>query len=100
MIMLINETIDGVKVSGDIDKMHPDEIKAYIARGKEQHPDVKSIRIKIDGDEVELRYFGPVEQGIPFDRIRRISGYLVGTTDRWNDGKIAELKDRVKHGGI
>lgn len=31
------------------------------------------------------------------DRLQRITGYLVGTTDRWNDGKLAELKDRVTH---
>ena len=36
-------------------------------------------------------------EGIPFQRLRRITGYLVGTVDRWNDGKKAELKDRVKH---
>ncbi|NLB15628.1 MAG: anaerobic ribonucleoside triphosphate reductase [Clostridiales bacterium] len=34
----------------------------------------------------------------PFDRIRRITGYLVGTVDHWNDAKRAELGDRVKHG--
>ncbi|OCN05735.1 anaerobic ribonucleoside triphosphate reductase [Erysipelotrichaceae bacterium MTC7] len=34
---------------------------------------------------------------IKFDRIRRITGYLVGTLDRFNDGKKAEEKDRVKH---
>lgn len=32
------------------------------------------------------------------DRLQRITGYLVGTTDRWNDGKLSELKDRVTHG--
>ena len=32
-----------------------------------------------------------------FERVRRITGYLVGTTDRWNSAKLAELKDRVKH---
>lgn len=32
------------------------------------------------------------------DEIERITGYLVGTTDRWNSGKLAELKDRVTHG--
>lgn len=35
-----------------------------------------------------------------FERIRRITGYLVGTTDRWNDAKRAEERDRVKHGGV
>ena len=33
-----------------------------------------------------------------FERIRRITGYLVGTMDRWNDAKTAEEQDRVKHG--
>ena len=31
------------------------------------------------------------------DRLQRITGYLVGTTDRWNHGKLAELNDRVTH---
>lgn len=34
-----------------------------------------------------------------FERIRRITGYLVGTVDRWNDAKKKELEDRVKHAG-
>lgn len=33
----------------------------------------------------------------PFQRLRRITGYLVGTLDRWNNGKRAEEHDRVKH---
>ena len=37
-------------------------------------------------------------QGVGFERIRRITGYLVGTTDRFNNGKKAEERDRVKHG--
>ena len=32
-----------------------------------------------------------------FERIRRITGYLVGTRDKWNDAKKAEERDRVKH---
>lgn len=35
--------------------------------------------------------------GTKFETIQRITGYLVGTTDRWNSGKLAELKDRVVH---
>jgi len=38
------------------------------------------------------------EDGIPFERIRRITGYLVGTLDRFNNAKRAEVQDRVKHG--
>ncbi len=40
------------------------------------------------------------EGDIRFDRIRRITGYLVGTLDRFNDAKKAEERDRVKHGSI
>ena len=35
--------------------------------------------------------------GTHIDRLQRITGYLVGTTDRWNSGKLAELNDRVVH---
>ncbi len=37
--------------------------------------------------------------GVPFDRTRRITGYLVGTIDRWGNAKKAELKDRTHHTG-
>ena len=40
---------------------------------------------------------GRTEDEVPFERLRRITGYLVGTLDRWNDGKKAEEHDRVKH---
>ena len=38
-----------------------------------------------------------VGEGVGFERIRRITGYLVGTTDRFNNAKRAEVHDRVKH---
>ena len=38
-----------------------------------------------------------VGAGVGFERIRRITGYLVGTVDRFNNGKKAEERDRVKH---
>ena len=41
---------------------------------------------------------GQVGEGVGFERIRRITGYLVGTLDRFNNGKRAEVQDRVKHG--
>ena len=34
---------------------------------------------------------------VNFERIRRITGYLVGTMEKWNDAKKAEERDRVKH---
>lgn len=39
-----------------------------------------------------------VGEGIKFERVRRITGYLVGTLDRFNNAKRAEEADRVKHG--
>ena len=36
-------------------------------------------------------------QGVPFERVRRITGYLVGTLNRFNNAKRAEERDRVKH---
>ena len=41
---------------------------------------------------------GKIGKGGKFERIRRITGYLVGPTDRFNNAKQAEEKDRVKHG--
>lgn len=37
-------------------------------------------------------------EGVLFERVRRITGYLVGTLDRFNNAKRAEERDRVKHG--
>jgi ribonucleoside-triphosphate reductase len=51
---------------------------------------MKSIGIPIK------TYF--IGEGVKFERIRRITGYLVGTLNRFNDAKRAEEKDRVKHG--
>ena len=41
-----------------------------------------------------------IGEGVGFERIRRITGYLVGTVDRFNNAKKAEEKDRVKHTGV
>lgn len=48
-------------------------------------------KVKTDPD-------GTVGRGVKFERIRRITGYLVGTLDRFNDAKASEVQDRVKHG--
>lgn len=40
---------------------------------------------------------GKVGEGVKFERIRRITGYLVGTVDRFNNAKRAEVHDRVAH---
>ena len=72
-----------------------DEAARYVARGREKFGDrLKGIKAKVDGEFIELSYdIGRV----PFQRIRRITGYLVGGMERWNDAKSAEEADRIKH---
>jgi len=55
----------------------------------------KGERIKMKTDSVREEKL--VGEGVGFERIRRITGYLVGTVDRFNNGKKAEERDRVKH---
>lgn len=50
----------------------------------------------IDKGETEMEL--NMGKGVRFERIRRITGYLVGTMDKWNNAKKAEERDRVKHG--
>ena len=72
------------------------EIDAYVDHARQKYNrEPLLMDISVDGDEVELSYdFG----NVPFQRIRRITGYLVGTLDRFNNAKRAEEHDRVKHG--
>lgn len=73
-----------------------EEIQAYIDRANEKYGDnVVGIMIEPDGKYVNLSY--ELKSNIPFQRLRRITGYLVGTMDRWNDAKRSEEHDRVKH---
>lgn len=73
------------------------EAKAYVAYVREKNPqkEIDSIELNFEGDEVGLGYLLHPEG---FEKIRRITGYLVGTVDRFNNGKRAEERDRVKHG--
>ena len=56
---------------------------------------LSKINIEFDGEYANVTYY---YKSVPFKRIRRITGYLVGDTSRWNSGKTAELNDRVTHG--
>ncbi len=73
------------------------EIDAYVERAKQKYPNVtiEGIDIHVDGDFVDLKYHLETVPG--FQRIRRITGYLVGTLDRFNNAKRCEESDRVKH---
>ncbi len=76
----INVTVNGLS------DITPHEVENYIAY--------------IEGQTNEkLRVTLGYEMRQPkFERIRRITGYLVGTTDRWNNAKQEEEHERVKHG--
>lgn len=76
--------------------LSPKEIDIYISNLKQANPDkyIKTVDFTVDGDFVDMNYTYDV---VPFERIRRITGYLVGTVDRFNNGKRAEVEDRVTH---
>lgn len=48
--------------------------------------------------EMRMDEMKMVGEGVGFERIRRITGYLVGTMNKWNNAKRSEEHDRVKHG--
>lgn len=77
-------------------KLSREEIDYYIGCAEVKHPEkcLRAIDLELDGDFVNAKYYFSDE---PFQRIRRITGYLVGTLDRFNNAKRAEEKDRVKH---
>ena len=95
IILVVDET----KVTADEALgMDEEEAARYVAYVKKQtgRP-VKEIIVSDAGDgDVTLRYELQTEK---FERIRRITGYLVGTIDRWNDAKRYEEHERVKHAG-
>ena len=92
--MLVNGV--EVKVNG-INDMSEQEIVNYINYVEnETHESLKSLSLSdAEGENIAVTY----ELRAPkFERIRRITGYLVGTIDRWNNAKRSEEHDRVKHG--
>lgn len=89
------QTIEGVTITSNMD-VPKAEVVEYINFVKNKFPDQipVSIELEFTDDDVQVSAsFKP----IPIERIRRITGYLVGTLDRFNDAKVAEEKDRVKH---
>lgn len=91
--------IDGVKVTAiGLENFTEAEAKNYVdyVRARVETP-VKEIEVEMcDDGKVDVHYLA---QGDKFERIRRITGYLVGTIDRWNDSKQSEERERVKHDG-
>ena len=86
---MVNVHVNGGKLS---DK----EISAYIEQGKEIYPEktIEAMDITVDGDYVDVDYHF---SDVPFQRMGRITGYLVGALDRFNNAKRCKVEDRVKH---
>ncbi len=73
------------------------EISYYAAHIRQNNPGmhIDSLTLTIcDDGYVDAEY---TLHPVPFERVRRITGYLVGTVDRFNNAKQAEERDRVKH---
>lgn len=75
------------------------EIRQYVQSVRATHPTGTITRLTFepfgpDGKSIDMEF---IIRHTAMERIRRITGYLVGTIDRWNNAKQAEERDRVKH---
>lgn len=88
--------IDGINIKIVGEELPEEEIREYIKRGREKYGKrLKGLELHPDSEEIGIYYNLAF---VPFNRLRRITGYLVGDLSRWNNGKRAEQADRVKHG--
>lgn len=83
--------------NGDISSIPEEEIAAYKKYVMDKYPDEIIDEIILEFDSEGYVNIETHKHANPFIRIRRITGYLVGTLDRFNNGKRAEEADRVKH---
>ena len=93
--------LNSLKQFGEFDSKIVDEGLKELSQFPELHYSrlielgVKSFKNNEDAKKYFERY--QIEESVSFERLRRITGYLVGSLDRWNDGKRAEEAARVKH---
>lgn len=92
------ETEVTIESEEDLGKYSDEEICAYVERGRSLYGNrLKGITLKSvpdDPDMVDIYYD---IKNTPFSRLRRITGYLVGDMNRWNNAKRKEEGDRLKH---
>lgn len=93
--MIINDVEVVVEDMVDVTEQEAREYVAHVRKLVHGRLTKLIIRPAQEADEVTLLWT-TMEK---FERIRRITGYLVGTIDRWNNAKRAEEKDRVMHFG-
>ena len=90
--------IDGVEVKADETVFSPRELKHYVSVTKSKFPEDRILHLEVklaDDGGVDLNY---QKQNAKFERIRRITGYLTGDLNSWNNAKRSEESERVKHG--
>lgn len=80
--------------NGDVNAAEEKAVLEMLAQ-KHAGEDIYKVELTPNGEFVDVKYY---KHARPFERIRRITGYLVGTLDRFNNAKAAEEHDRVKHG--
>ena len=89
--------IDNVEVFADTKEFSTKELNYYVEVVKSKFPKetVTKLTVTLDDDgRVKLDY---TKHGEKFERIRRITGYLTGDLNSWNDAKRSEEHDRLKH---
>lgn len=90
-----NRVINNIQVSVSGDHISDEELSIYLSAHQDKYKyKIVKATVAVEGENVNI---SSTFEYVPFERIRRITGYLVGTTDRWCDSKRAEEKDRVKH---
>lgn len=88
--------INGVKVYCDPTIFSVEEVKRYVdfVKHKIEHGQLTELKLTLQADDhvqVDFKTF------TPFERIRRITGYLSGDLSSWNNAKRSEESERVKH---
>ena len=83
--------MDKIRVIGGI--LNEQEEKEVL-KTIDKYTDVDYAEAIISGDYIDIKTY----RRAPFNRIRRITGYLVGDLSRFNNAKLSEVKDRLKHG--
>lgn len=84
--------------NGDISTIPSEEIKEYKKYVMDKYPNDIIDEIILEFDDEGYVNIETHKHSKPFNRIRRITGYLVPSMSKWNDAKLAEEHDRVKHG--
>ena len=98
--MTVSTATGGMAEVYSTEEVTAEQARAYVATMQDVADgkglgQVTVVYLDFDGEFVDVTYHH--EKPVPFERIRRITGYLVGDLSRFNDAKRAEVEQRVKH---